>query len=440
MLANMGWLLGGKGFGAVCSIIYLAILTRTLGLKGFGHFALILTTGQALIAIAGFQTWRVVVRYGAEHVHQKQWDKFGRLGLLAGALDAVGAVLGCGIAAIIFFGFAHLLDLNPEYVDLGFVYSCLALFALVSAPTGIVRALGRFDVAVYVEAIVPTGRLLAALAIWWTGPSVARFLLAWAVIDIIEAIAYWIAARRLCPQAVRLGNLRDWRLALGENQGVGRFFLVTYLSATLDALVRHGPLLAVGALVGTKAAGIYRLASQLAQSMSKLSTMLTRAIYPEIAKARVTEDPGEFRKLALRTSLIAGGSGAVVVLVAVFAGRQVLSLIGGSAFEGGAVVLIPLAIAASFDLASVAFEPVLHSTGHAGKALAARLLGAASLGLGIALLYARGLEGIAWSVAAGSFVVYLAMGLAVFHTLWKGGRDPAPVLARPMDQDPPATL
>ena len=59
MLANLGWLIGGKGFGAICSLVYLAILTRTLGLKDFGHFSLIFGTSQALIAVAGFQTWRV---------------------------------------------------------------------------------------------------------------------------------------------------------------------------------------------------------------------------------------------------------------------------------------------------------------------------------------------------------------------------------------------
>src|SRR5690349_11556532 len=53
IFANTAWLLGGKGFGALCGLAYLAILTRSLGLKGFGHFALILGTAQALIAIAG---------------------------------------------------------------------------------------------------------------------------------------------------------------------------------------------------------------------------------------------------------------------------------------------------------------------------------------------------------------------------------------------------
>ena len=61
LFANTAWLVGGKGFGAVCSLIYLAILTRSLGVKEFGHFSLIFGTSQALVALAGFQSWRVVV-------------------------------------------------------------------------------------------------------------------------------------------------------------------------------------------------------------------------------------------------------------------------------------------------------------------------------------------------------------------------------------------
>ena len=291
ILQNTAWLLGGKGFGAICGLAYLAILTRTLGLKDFGHFSLIFGTAQALIALAGFQTWRVVVSYGSEHVHAEEWDKFGRLGMLCGMLDAAGAVIGCALAGVVIYGFAHILELNPNYIDLAFWFCCASLWALVSAPTGIVRALHRFDMAVYVEAIVPTGRLIAALTIWMTGPSVGRFLLAWAAIDILEAILYWAMARRLCPQAVRLANLGKWRLALKENPGVTHFFLVTYAGATIDATMKNGPLLVVGGWVGTRAAGLYRLASQISQSLSKLSTLLTRSVYAEVARVRTSRIP-----------------------------------------------------------------------------------------------------------------------------------------------------
>ncbi|KHK92304.1 lipopolysaccharide biosynthesis protein [Novosphingobium malaysiense] len=423
ILQNTAWLLGGKGFGAICGLAYLAILTRTLGLKDFGHFSLIFGTAQALIALAGFQTWRVVVRYGSEHVHAEEWDKFGRLGMLCGMLDAAGAVLGCALAGVVIYGFAHILDLNPNYIDLAFWFCCASLWALVSAPTGIVRALHRFDMAVYVEAVVPTGRLLAALTIWMTGPSVGRFLFAWAAIDILEAILYWAMARRLCPQAVRLANLGKWRLALKENPGVTHFFLVTYAGATIDATMKNGPLLVVGGWVGTRAAGLYRLASQISQSLSKLSTLLTRSVYAEVARVRVTSELAEFRKLALQTSMIAGLAGLVVVGIALVAGKQLLGLIGGDAFEGGAAILVPLAIAASFDLASVAFEPVLHSTGRARLSLTARLIAVAALGIGLVLFIPIGPSGAAWAVAMAGFVSYLAMGVMAWRTLQKIKRE-----------------
>ncbi len=417
MLTNTAVLLGGKGFGAVCSFIYLAILARSLGLKGFGHFSLIFGAAQALIAISGFETWRVVVRYGAAHVHQKNWAAFGRLGMLAGVFDLVGAVFGCAIAYVVYFHFAQALGLNPEYRTGAFAITCIMLFALVSAPTGIVRALDRFDMAVYVEAIVPAGRLIAAVAIWLTEPTVLNFLLAWALIDVAEAIAYWAVAHRLCPEAVRLKHLSEWRQARRDNPGVGHFFLVTYAGASVDAATKNGPLLVVGYLVGTSAAGLYRMASQLSQGMSKLSTLLTRAAYAEVNRAHVSADLDEFRKLVRQTSLIAALAGGGVVLLAVLLGKPLLGLIGGEEFRRAYIVLVPLTLAASFELASVAFEPVLHATGRARQALVARLVGLAAVALGILLFLGGGALDIALAVAAGAAVTYAVLGLMGWHSL-----------------------
>ena len=417
IFANTAWLLGGKAFGAMCGIAYLAILTRTLGLKGFGHFALIFATAQALIAIAEFQSWRIVVRYGAPHVHVGEWREFGRLGMFCGMLDAIGAASGCLLAWLLIYHSDGLIHINPNYVDPAFYFCCAMLWALVSAPTGIVRALDRFDMAVYVEALVPIGRLTAAVAIWASGPTVVKFLIGWAVVDLIEAGAYWMMARWLCPAAVRLSLVGEWRQAIRDNPGIEKFAAVTYAASTLESIMRTGPLLAVGALVGTRAAGLYRLASQLSQALSKLSSLLTRAVYAEIARARVAAEPGEFRKLAIQTSLIAGGAGAVVVTVAVLAGGKLLVLLGGDAFAGGANILIPLAIAASFDLASVAFEPVLHSTGRARYALIARAVAVAAMAVAMIFLVGYGAPGIAWAVAVGGVVSFLALGFVARRTL-----------------------
>jgi O-antigen/teichoic acid export membrane protein len=136
-----------------------------------------------------------------------------------------------------------------------------------------------------------------------------------------------------------------------------------------------------------------------------------------VARVRVASKAEEFRKLALQTSLIAGGAGLAVVAVAYFLGEQLLAMIGGDAFESGASILIPLAVAASFDLASVAFEPVLHSTGKARQSLVARLIALAALGVGLWQFIPIGPSGAAWAVALAGATSYVAMGVMAWHTL-----------------------
>lgn len=383
MLTNVAWLIGGKGFGAVCSLIYLAILTRSLGLKDFGHFALIFGTSQALIAIAGFQSWQTVVRFGVQHIHSQDWAGFGRLSMMAFILDVVGAVFGCAIAYVAFYHFAAELDLNPRFIDTAFWFNVAALWALVSAPTGIVRALDRFDVAVYVEAAV-----------------------------------YWIVARRLSPKAIRLKYLPQAFQARHENPGLVRFFGITYLSATLEAIFKHGPLLAVGYLVGTSAAGVYRLAHQLAQGLAKLSSLLSRAAYAQIARASVSSAAQEFRALASQTTRLAAIGGAMVVVMVAAVGGHLLALLGGEEFRNGYTILLPLVIVSSIELAGVAFEPVLHATGRARMSLVARFVTVATAAIAILFLaqhYAE--QGIAWSLVIGALVGYFVMGMMAIVTL-----------------------
>lgn len=430
IIQNTVWLLGGKGFGGVLSIVYLAILSRSLGLKDFGHFSLIFGTAQALVAIAGFQTWQAVVRYGAAYVHDGDWVRFSRLSMLCGMIDALAGVIGCVIAVVIFYGFAGPLDLNPEYIGMGCAFNCALLWGRVSAPTGMLRALNRFDMAVYVEALVPVGRLIAAAAIWAIGPSVGWFLLAWAAIDVSSAVMYWVIALRLNPRGFDFAGIRHWRQTIKENPGIERFLLIVSTGSTLDAAYKQGPLLAVGYFLGTSAAGLYRLADQLAQGFSKVSTLIARAIYPEISRARVATSSHQFRRMVSKISVVAGLAAGIVVLAALLGGKELLMLIGGSAFTRGAVILVPLAVASSFDLASVAFEPVLHSTGVARYALFGKIVTVTVLGAAILVFKGAGEIGIAWAVAIAGSAGYLALGIMALTTL-RRLEDPHDPVARP---------
>ena len=413
ILKNVAWLMGGKGFGAVCSIAYLAILSRSLGLKDFGHFSLIFATALALVALASFQTWQTVVKFGAEPLQNKDWQRFGRLIWICGGIDVAGAVVGCLVAAGVFYGFGQALELNPRYIDTAFWFACALLWSRMTTPNGIVRVLDRFDLAIYVEAVVPAGRLIASFIIVVVGPSVERFLFAWAFFDLLVGALYWVVAWRLAPRSLTWRNAGLVRETLEVNKGLPQFFAVTYFSSTLDALYKQGPLLAVGYFLGTSAAGLYRLADQLAQGIGKLSGLLARAIFPEFAVARTTHSIDHFRKLVHQTTLMAAVGGAVVTLLAVFLGEPLLLLIGGEDYVRGAAILIPLAIGASFELASVTYEPLLYSTGHAIYPLLIRALAVGVLTVGILALVPMGPIGVGIAVAIGLAVLWVVMSITV---------------------------
>ena len=105
LFSNIGWLLGGRGFNAVMSLVYLYLATHTLGLEGFGHFALIVALGQAITGVilqkCGAISEAKAFRYTPENVDFFDVDfvaamagENGAKGMVAeGAIDATKSEL-----------------------------------------------------------------------------------------------------------------------------------------------------------------------------------------------------------------------------------------------------------------------------------------------------------------------------------------------------------
>lgn len=424
MLGNFGWLLGGKGFGAISSLIYLAILSRSLGVKDFGHFALIFGLSQAFVLLAGFQTSQAIVKFGTPLVARGDYEAFARLSILGGVVDLAASLFGCALVTIIILTLSETLELNPAYDKMALAFICAMLLTRVSAPYGVIRALNRFELSVWVSSITPAGRLLAAIAIWLTGPSVGGFLLAWTVVELMTSLAMWYAAWRLGSEWFRLRWFGEMHRSLAENPGISRFLWVTYWTTSLQAIVQQGPLLAVGYLFGTSAAGIYRIADQLAKGLGKFAVLISDAVYPEVNRQRHLSGTQEFRMIVRRVTLAVLPTAAVLSGLAVLFGSDLLTLIAGPGFEAGGLILVPLVIAASLELAAVVYEPVLHSVSKAHYLLIARL-GAIALLISAILTASDSPLSIGWLVAYVQVIEYVVVSLMVLRVLRNLASSPA---------------
>lgn len=383
-LQNVGWLLTGKGVGAVLSIVYLALVTRSLGVEKFGQFTLILSTGQAVAALVGFQTWQIVVRYGMQHRERSDTDALGRLVRFCAGLDLAAALVGCLIAVVALQVLRSRLGWSITQTQEGMLFCVVLLLSVRSTAVGILRLHERFALGAGADAVTPVVRFFGALAAVWTHATVSGFLVAWAVSELATAAVYWFSATRTAPGL--FARWRDTTRAPGENAGLWHFALVTNLNATLNAASRQFVVVLVGLFTGAAAAGNYRLAYQLSQSLVRLSDMFARGIFPEFARASAAKASLGLVTLVRQSTYLAVGAGLLTCVLVPLLGQPALLLIAGKSYLGAYPILVLLGIAAGLDIMAAGFEPVLMGTGRAAQALVIRAIGTVALFGGVALL------------------------------------------------------
>jgi O-antigen/teichoic acid export membrane protein len=414
---NTGWLLGGKGLGAVLSIVYLAIAARTLGPDRFGQFALVLTYAQAVNNLVQFNSWQTLIRFGAGLAGER--ERFSRLVCFTAMLDAVSAVLGAlaAVAGVALCG--PFLGWSGAEQHRAALFGLSLIFALRATPTGILRLFDRFDLAMLAESVLPAGRFLGAVLGGLFSGGVITFLVAWALAELLSTLALWLAAaHELARRDLDHRPRGRWlKTMVRENPGIWRFAWFTNATATLALVWRQVGTLAVGIAASPAAAGGYRLAQQIAQALAKPLTSLARAGYPEFAHLVACADP-RLVPLTRRLMFLTGGIAAVLIALTTAFGGPVLTGIAGADYAFARPYLVLLTIAVAAELCAVVLEPLLLALGLAGRALALRAVASGVYLAAISgFMMVFGALGAALGAIAGSFVLLAVMALAVRRAL-----------------------
>ena len=419
VFTNLGWLLGGKAMGAALSLVYLALAARSLGPEGFGQFALVLGGAQAISALVSCQTWQIVVRYGLPHVKEGRAAAAARLAGFCLSLDMAGAVTGCVIAALSVMVLGPLLGWSAQLSHAGLAFSFVILLSGRSTAVGILRLHDRFGVGASADTVTPIMRFVGALTVVAIGATVRGFLVAWAAGEIMTAIVYWVCVRAVAPGSLTFPTARTIRFALRENAGIWRFTWMTNLNVTLDYGGKQMVVLLVGLMVGPVGAGHYRLANQLAQALARISEMVSRAIFPELARAHTANAGGDFKRLLMRATGLASLAGIIITLILLVLGHPLLGLIAGRQYAGIYPLLLLLGVAAALDLASVVCAPALTAMGKPGQVLLGRVCANICLFGSLAVLVPWfGTIGAADATIIASGVTLVVFGV----TLWRAVR------------------
>jgi O-antigen/teichoic acid export membrane protein len=421
ILENAVWLLGGKAVGAILSLIYIGLATRGLGPEMFGQFVLILGTGQAVSAIVTFSTWQVVVSYGMPHLHSGDRDALGRVLAFCIALDFGAALLGCFLATIGVIVLGPMLGWDATLSRDALLFCFVVLLSFRSTAIGILRLHDRFGMAAAADSVTPITRLIGALVVVLAfRTTVTGFLIAWAVAELLTAIVHWVLAFRETRGTLDPAHWRGILTAGRDNPGLWHFAAITNMGTTLNALGKQFSVLLVGLVAGPAAAGGYRLAFQLGRSLAKLSDLMARSSFAELARVHVARTAEQLRKLfrhAARFSVVAG---IVIVVLLLTIGRSALGLVAGSEYLDAYPLLLMLGIAAAMELGGSSFEPALMATGHAGAAFRLRLWTTILQAILLAaLLPTWGVTGAAVATLVASAVSLLWFGIIAWRLIYR---------------------
>ncbi len=417
IFVNTGWLAASKIVGAVLSIVYLAIATRTLGVEQFGRFALILATGQLVATIVKFDTWQAVVKFGQKPLQAGDKMTLGGLVSISAATDLAGAVMGMLLAAAVIFLGGPYLRWSTDMQYWAFGYTLVLLFAVRATPMGVLRLLDRFDAGAISETMVPVARLLGAVFALWLRPDILGFLIAWAISEAIGSLSYWWLAYHHGRGSVGPVDASGLKGKFAKTPGFFRFAIATNLSATLGAVTSQGPLLLLGLYVGETAAGLYRLAQQLANALGKITSLFSRALFAEMARSHERGDhdtrKAELRAIARFSSRLGMGSGLLITVLIVTLGKFILGTMSGAAYLPAYPILLLLGIAGAVDMMGSSYEPLLLAANRVRQSVMIRLAMTLSLvGLLFWLMPVYGTQGAATAVLTIAVLGFIARALA----------------------------
>ena len=423
VLGNTGMLLGGRVTNAVLGLAYTALGARALGVEGFGVLVLIHAFAQFLGDVVKFESWQTVLQYGAKPLADGRRTDFQRVLRFTLILDLVSTVIALLVGVGVAFLFADSLGWSDKEALDAALYVLSAAFMVSAAPIGLMRLFDRFDVMAYQTALVSLVRLIGSGLAYVFSPTIGAFLLAWGA-GTFAGFVYlsWQSWAELRRRDLLAGF--PWKGAYTEGMpGAWKFAWNTNLASALDVAFTHVVTLMVGALLGPAQAALWRVGRQVADAMAKPARLLLPALYPEFARLRHEKDQGLMWRLGLQVALWAGGVSTLLLIVSLFAGEPLLTLLMGKAFAPAADVMTWQVAAAVVGIFALPLEPLLVLLGFAGTVVRVRIVGAVIYLAILPFLVERyGING----AGAGLLIATAALGLGMLWRLLRRRRKAAP--------------
>jgi len=374
VVKNFGVVLRGRGVAALLTLSATALMANALPASEFGLVILLHTYVLAVRGVLNFRTYEAVVRFGVPLHENADAGALRRLLSRTTKIDLAGGI-GATLAGVAAAGAAgNFLHWDEQMTSLAGLYSLVMLSSVINTPNGLLRLYDRFDALSIFYIVGPTVRITGVLIAWLNDAGMHTFIAIWAAAFVTENV--WLFVRghleyrnqngRMLWNAVDVG--RDAPEEPGESRREFRHFIaVVYWQTNIDLLPKHLSVLLAGNLLGSAAAGMFRLARDFSSVLSKPAMMLREVMFPDLARMLHAGSDG-FSELGFRAVRVAAGAGLLLVLISIPLAEPLLGIIG-SEYGEAATLLSLMLLAATFELAASPLRAAAYAMGRVAQVL-----------------------------------------------------------------------
>jgi len=387
--------------------------------------------------IASFQTWQAVVRFGTDHLKDKNAEGLSKLIRFGIDLDLIAAI-GAYVLALAVLPIFTLIASATSLTDIAgldiagiqkliAIYCTILFFRQISTAVGIFRLFDKFTILALRAILMPLLRFAGAVLAWSQGWGVVGFICVWYFASAISYMLLPILGFLELKRRRLLGLVFGRGMALRQMpEGVWSFIWKTNIAFTLAAFRDHFPSLLVTAVFGPAALAVFRIAEEVAKFLSKGATLFDQVLLPELSRLVAERKIETLLLIAMKTAA------AYAVLSLIIAGA--IALFGGTAIEFGfgtgyetaTVLAILLLIGSVLVGVSTPFYTTLYAMTKPGLAILVRSV---SVCVYIAVFFALAgrldLPAIGWA-AIGAAILELVFVIGVTMWVLKQNVEPAP--------------
>lgn len=401
ILRNAAYLASSNALSALLGLVALSCAGKGMSTQIFGVLVVIQAYAKGISDVIKFQTWQLVVKYGATAVDNKNIRQFRDVISFSFALDIASGAIAVVAGMLLLPLLAHSLGLDRQSLWLAILYCTLIPSLAASTPTGILRAVDRFDLIAIQQAVRPLLRAAGSVISYLGDLGFAGFIITWYASNLIGGVLYWwFAARELRRRNIHHALRPRLFAPASRLAGAWNFVWTTNFAHSIWSARNSCSTVLVGIVLGPAAAGLFKIATTFFDATGSPAKLMEKSFYPEVMRL----DPRSSQPwlLGLKSACLAGGIGVLVALLVMVVGKPVISSVFGEQYLQAYHLIEIMLGAIVVSMLGFPQESLLFMAGKQRVFLVAQTLSSASyIALLIVLSHFFGVSGAAYAYLAG---------------------------------------